>query len=97
MPARPIFVHGRTAAATLGIPYTWLEEEAEHGRLPHVQAGRSRLYNVEAVAAALLNRPYLTARGTVDAPGCAPVAAGGASPPSSAWSATVDLRGGGAL
>ena len=52
----PKFVSLTAAAAVLGLPSAWLKREAEAKRVPSVRAGRRRLFNVEAVEAALLQR-----------------------------------------
>ena len=40
----------------LRVPVAWLRSEAESGRVPNLQAGRSILCDPEAVEAALLER-----------------------------------------
>ena len=50
------FVSLRQAAASLGVPFSWLESEAKAGRIPHLKPGRRLLFNIEAVAEALLER-----------------------------------------
>lgn len=43
-------------ARRLRVPASWLKREADEGRLPHVRAGRQRLFNLAAVAALLADR-----------------------------------------
>jgi len=43
-------------AERLGVSRAWLRRELRAGRLPSLKAGARRLYNVEAVAAALAER-----------------------------------------
>ena len=54
------FVPLRKAAARLGVPVSWLEAEAKAGRIPHLKPGRRLLFNIEAVAEALLERAGAT-------------------------------------
>ena len=42
------------------VPVTWLREEANAGRVPHLKAGRSILFDPEAVEAVLLERARQT-------------------------------------
>lgn len=44
------------AAARLGLPAAWLRAEADAGRVPVLRAGRQRLFNVEDVERALVER-----------------------------------------
>ncbi len=53
------FVPLRKAAMSLGVPASWLEAEAKADRVPHLTAGRRLLFNIEAVAEALLERTAL--------------------------------------
>ena len=50
------FVPLREAAIRLGLPMTWLESEAKAGRIPHLKAANRRLFHVDAVERALLDR-----------------------------------------
>lgn len=50
------FVPLREAATRLGLPMTWLEAEAKAGRIPHLKAANRRLFHVDAVERALLDR-----------------------------------------
>lgn len=43
-------------ARRLKIPATWLRAEADAGRLPHLRAGRIRLFNQKRVEAVLADR-----------------------------------------
>ena len=43
-------------ANQLKVPAQWLRHETEAGRIPHLRAGRQRLYNLGAVMRALANR-----------------------------------------
>lgn len=43
-------------ARYLGVPVGWLKSEADAGRIPHLKAGRSYLFNPEAVEAVLAKR-----------------------------------------
>lgn len=43
-------------AGALGIPEAWLRAEAEAGRIPSLDIGRRRLFDPEAVRAALAER-----------------------------------------
>ena len=43
-------------AMRLGIPAAWLKSEADAGRIPSLQAGRRRLFDLEAVRETLLAR-----------------------------------------
>jgi len=44
----------RGIARHFGLPVEWVIAEAKAGRLPHLRAGRQRLFNVDAVLQALL-------------------------------------------
>lgn len=46
----------RELARRLQLSQSWLHEEADRGRIPFLQAGRRRLYNLQAVEQALLDR-----------------------------------------
>lgn len=46
----------RQLARQLGVPMRWLRREAEAGRLPHVKAGRQRLFNAPSVLRILAER-----------------------------------------
>ena len=48
------FVPLRKAAASLGVPASWLEAEAKAGSIPHLKAGRRLLFNIAAVEDELL-------------------------------------------
>lgn len=54
--ADKVFVPIASLASRLGISSTWLAAEAMAGRLPSLQIGRRRLYHVESVSEALLQR-----------------------------------------
>ena len=54
------FVPLREAAIRLGLPMTWLESEAKAGRIPHLKAANRRLFHVDAVERALLDRTAVT-------------------------------------
>lgn len=41
------FVPIRQAAADLGVPITWLEREAQDGRIPAIRAGKRWLVHLE--------------------------------------------------
>lgn len=43
-------------ARHLGLPVSWLKQEAEAGRLPHLKIGRRFVFNLAAVEAVLLER-----------------------------------------
>ena len=43
-------------ARSLRVSARWLREEADAGRLPHVKAGRQRLFNAKAVMRRLAER-----------------------------------------
>jgi hypothetical protein len=38
------------------LPAAWLKREADAGRLPHIRAGRLRMFNLAAVMQALADR-----------------------------------------
>jgi hypothetical protein len=44
----------RGIARHFGLPFDWVIAEAKAGRLPHLRAGKRRLFNVDAVLQALL-------------------------------------------
>jgi len=50
------FVSLRRVAAHLGVPISWLKDEAEAGRVPHLKTGRRLLLNVEEVERVLKER-----------------------------------------
>ncbi|MFO0933089.1 MAG: hypothetical protein U1E39_10315 [Planctomycetota bacterium] len=52
--ARPLTL--RPTARAVGVPASWLAEEAKAGRIPCLQIGRRRLFNVVAVRRAVLER-----------------------------------------
>lgn len=57
--ATPSLVNLRELARRLrrfGLTHSWLQQEADAGRLPCMRAGRRLLFNVQAVEAALLRR-----------------------------------------
>lgn len=59
-------------ARRLRVPQTWLRAECEAGRLPHLKAGRSLLFDAEAVETAIRQRlreqpPGASAEGPTDA------------------------------
>jgi excisionase family DNA binding protein len=54
MTTRPISLI--PTAKRLGVDAAWLREEAEAGRIPHVQAGRHLLFNIDAVQRVLAER-----------------------------------------
>ncbi len=43
-------------ASAIKLPAPWLRAESDAGRIPFLQAGRRRLYSLEAVRNALLRR-----------------------------------------
>lgn len=51
-----LFVSASSAAERLGVTASWLKAEARAGRVPFLQAGGKRLFNVATVEAALLAR-----------------------------------------
>ena len=58
-PIRPgdtMFFPIGVVAARLGVPITWMREEADAKRIPYLDVGSSRLFNPYAVARALLDR-----------------------------------------
>jgi hypothetical protein len=50
------------AATMLGVPAAWLQREAKAGRVPHLQAGRQILFNVDVVKQALVDRAKASQR-----------------------------------
>ena len=56
MATTPQFVSITEVARRVGVPMTWLRDEAKAGRVPHLQTGRRLLFNVEVVEQALLER-----------------------------------------
>ncbi len=49
-------------ARRLRVPVKWLRDEAEAGRLPHLKAGRSLLFDPETVERALVKRAQVEGR-----------------------------------
>jgi hypothetical protein len=43
-------------ARRLRVPSTWLRQEAEAGRVPHLRAGKAILFDLETVERVLLER-----------------------------------------
>ena len=43
-------------AQQLGVPATWLRQEAERGSIPHLKAGKRLLFDLETVARLLSER-----------------------------------------
>jgi len=43
-------------AHCLGVPQTWLRQEADAGRIPHLKAGSRYLFNPKAVEPLLIER-----------------------------------------
>lgn len=43
-------------ARRLRVPAKWLRDEAEAGRLPHLKAGNSLLFDAETVERLIINR-----------------------------------------
>jgi excisionase family DNA binding protein len=43
-------------AQRIGVSYSWLRQEVERGRLPHIKAGKIILFNPDAVEQVLLHR-----------------------------------------
>jgi excisionase family DNA binding protein len=43
-------------ARRLRVPVSWLRQECEAGRIPHIRAGKAVLFNPEAVERMLLRR-----------------------------------------
>ena len=52
----PTLTNVRLAAKAIGVPWPWLKAEAAAGRVPHLRAGRTVLFNVAAVRDALARR-----------------------------------------
>lgn len=52
------FVPIRRAAAVLGVPFAWLQREAEVGRVPAVRAGRRWLVHLEETREVLAKRAW---------------------------------------
>ena len=48
-------------ASTLGVPHTWFRREVEAGRIPFLDIGGRRLFDVEAVKAALKEQETVAA------------------------------------
>lgn len=57
------FTSLRRTAAHLGLPVAWLRREADAARLPCLRAGRRRMFDIDAVAAALAERQRAGAAG----------------------------------
>ena len=55
-PQSKTFVSVETVSVKTGLPMAWLKAEAEAGRIPSLKAGRQRLFNLNAVEQALLQR-----------------------------------------
>lgn len=53
---RPQLLRLRQLARRFGLSSIWLREEAEAGRIPCLRAGRTLLFDADAVEAALLAR-----------------------------------------
>jgi hypothetical protein len=54
--ARPTLMTVGPTARRLRVPANWLRAEALAGRVPHLRAGKSLLFDPDAVEAALLER-----------------------------------------
>ena len=55
-------------ALTLGVPRKWFRREVEAGRIPFLQIGKRRLFDVDAVSEALKQREtVLATEGGADA------------------------------
>ena len=52
----PKLLNSKAASRRLQVPEAWLIEEAQAGRLPHVQAGAVTLFDFEAVESAIIAR-----------------------------------------
>ncbi len=46
----------KSTALQLGLPASWLKDEAENSRVPCIRVNRRLLFNVQLVEAALLDR-----------------------------------------
>jgi len=46
----------RELSREIRVPATWLRGEADHGRLPHLRAGKGYLFDLESVREALRAR-----------------------------------------
>ncbi len=53
---KPVYVSVKTAAFELGVPAAWLRREAGAGRIPCLQIGRKRLFNINVVLHVLAER-----------------------------------------
>ncbi len=53
-------------ARRLGLSKRWLTQEVRACRIPHLQAGKSRLFNVDAVRQSLAERAKTGAGGSRD-------------------------------
>ena len=56
------FVRLEKLARTTNLPARWLRQEAEAGRLPHIQVGRGRMFNLDLVLKVLAERSTLPDR-----------------------------------
>ena len=63
---QPSFTNLRHTAARLGVPASWLRQEAKAGRVPSLQAGRQLKFNIEEVRKALFDRAKETEQEPVD-------------------------------
>ena len=54
-PSKQLLNIGELAEA-LRLPYGWLRDEADAGRIPHFRAGKKYRFNLKAVERALLSR-----------------------------------------
>jgi hypothetical protein len=53
---KKLFECAEVAAYSLGVSKAWLMREADAGRVPYLDVGKTRLFNVEAVGRTLLDR-----------------------------------------
>jgi excisionase family DNA binding protein len=53
-------------ARRLRVASSWLRRETEAGRLPHLRAGRQRLFNLQVVERVLAERAATAGRGAVE-------------------------------
>ena len=60
---RLVNVHG--LAERLGLPASWLEQEAERGRIPVLRVGRHLRFDVRAVEATLIERARQQPEGAI--------------------------------
>ena len=49
-------IDAKAAGELLGVPHTWILEEARHDRLPHIRLGRYVRFDPEALLAWACNR-----------------------------------------